>query len=81
MGLILALVIFFSLLIVFFSIQTIVYSNKPDFKSREASQNKWKERFQELEVEYENHRRRTLEREQRISRMLQDEIRKGKNAG
>ena len=56
-------------------------ANKPDFKSREASQNKWKERFQELEVEYENHRRRTLEREQRISRMLQDEIRKGKNAG
>ena len=33
----------------------------------------------DLETEYENHRRRALEREQRISRQLQDEINKYRN--
>lgn len=33
----------------------------------------------DLEIEYENHRRRALEREQRISRQLQDEINKYRN--
>ena len=32
----------------------------------------------ELELEYEDHRRRALEREQKISRQLQDEINKYK---
>ncbi len=32
----------------------------------------------EVEIEYEDHRRRALEREQKISRLLQDEINKGK---
>ena len=32
----------------------------------------------DLEAEYEEHRRRALEREQRISRQLQDEINKYK---
>lgn len=34
----------------------------------------------EVEVEYENHRRRALEREQKISRQLQDEINKYRKA-
>lgn len=34
----------------------------------------------ELEEEYENHRRRALEREQKISRQLQDELNKQKKA-
>ena len=34
----------------------------------------------EVEVEYEDHRRRALEREQRISRQLQDEINKYKKS-
>ena len=34
----------------------------------------------ELEVEYEEHRRRALEREQKISRQYQDEINKNKKA-
>lgn len=37
-----------------------------------------KSNLSELEVEYEDHRRRALEREQRISRQLQDEINKYK---
>jgi len=41
--------------------------------TREAKQN-----LSELEVEYEDHRRRSLEREQKISRQLQDEINKQK---
>ena len=39
-----------------------------------------KSNLSELEVEYEDHRRRALEREQRISRQLQDEINKYKKA-
>lgn len=34
----------------------------------------------EVEIEYENHRRRALEREQKISRQLQDEINKYKKS-
>lgn len=41
--------------------------------TQEAKQN-----LSELEVEYEDHRRRALEREQKISRQLQDEINKHK---
>jgi len=41
--------------------------------TQEAKQN-----LSELEVEYEDHRRRALEREQKISRQLQDEINKQK---
>lgn len=37
-----------------------------------------KRNLTELEVEYEDHRRRALEREQKISRQLQDEINKQK---
>lgn len=37
-----------------------------------------KSKLSDLEVEYENHRRRALEREQKISRQLQDEINKYK---
>ncbi len=43
--------------------------------TQEAKQN-----LSELEVEYEDHRRRALEREQKISRQLQDEINKQKKA-
>lgn len=37
-----------------------------------------KTKLADLEIEYENHRRRALEREQKISRQLQDEINKYK---
>ena len=43
--------------------------------TQEAKQN-----LSELEVEYEDHRRRALEREQKISRQLQDEINKQKKS-
>ncbi len=39
-----------------------------------------KSNLSELEVEYEDHRRRALEREQKISRQLQDEINKHKKS-
>ena len=39
-----------------------------------------KTKLADLEVEYENHRRRALEREQKISRQLQDEINKYKKS-
>ena len=39
-----------------------------------------KTKLSDLEIEYENHRRRALEREQRISRQLQDEINKYKKS-
>ncbi len=39
-----------------------------------------KVRLSELELEYEDHRRRALEREQKISRQLQDEINKYKKS-
>ncbi|WP_419211773.1 tRNA (guanine-N1)-methyltransferase [Maribacter sp. X9] len=43
--------------------------------TQEAKQN-----LSELEIEYEDHRRRALEREQKISRQLQDEINKQKKS-
>lgn len=43
--------------------------------TQEAKQN-----LAELEVEYEDHRRKALEREQKISRKLQDELNKQKKA-
>lgn len=46
---------------------------KSNWLTQEAKSN-----LSELEVEYEDHRRRALEREQRISRQLQDEINKYK---
>lgn len=39
-----------------------------------------KTKLSDLEIEYENHRRRALEREQKISRQLQDEINKYKKS-
>ncbi len=39
-----------------------------------------KTKLADLEIEYENHRRRALEREQKISRQLQDEINKYKKS-
>ncbi len=39
-----------------------------------------KTNLSELEVEYENHRRKALEREQKISRQYQDEINRNKKA-
>jgi len=48
---------------------------KSNFLTQEAKQN-----LSDLETEYENHRRRALEREQRISRQLQDEINKYKKS-
>lgn len=39
-----------------------------------------KSKLSDLETEYENHRRRALEREQKISRQLQDEINKYKKS-
>ena len=39
-----------------------------------------KSNLSELETEYEDHRRRALEREQRISRQLQDEINRYKKS-
>ncbi|WP_299536352.1 tRNA (guanine-N1)-methyltransferase [Ulvibacterium sp.] len=48
---------------------------KSNILTQEAKQN-----LSELETEYEDHRRRALEREQRISRQLQDEINKYKKS-
>jgi hypothetical protein len=39
-----------------------------------------KTKLADLEAEYEEHRRKSLEREQRISRQLQDEINKYKKS-
>jgi sensor domain CHASE-containing protein len=44
---------------------------RSNFLTQEAKAN-----LSDLESEYEDHRRRALEREQRISRQLQDEINK-----
>ena len=48
------------------------------FRSSNTLTQEAKSKLADLEVEYENHRRRALEREQRISRQLQDEINKYK---
>lgn len=59
-----------SLVMLFF----IVKFRQSNYLTQEAKNN-----LAELETEYENHRRRALEREQRISRELQDEINKYRN--
>ncbi len=48
------------------------------FNSSNAITREAKNKFSELEIEYENHRQRSLEREQQIRRKLQDEINKQK---
>ncbi|MBV1888122.1 MAG: tRNA (guanine-N1)-methyltransferase [Urechidicola sp.] len=48
------------------------------FKSSNIITRETKNKFSELEREYENHRQRSLEREQQIRRKLQDEINKQK---
>ncbi|MDG1573159.1 tRNA (guanine-N1)-methyltransferase [Robiginitalea sp. M366] len=48
------------------------------FRSSNTLTQEAKSKLADLELEYENHRRRALEREQRISRQLQDEINKYK---
>lgn len=48
------------------------------FNSSNAITRKAKNKFNELEEEYENHKQRSLEREQQIRRKLQDEINKHK---
>ena len=48
------------------------------FRSSNTLTQEAKSKLADLEVEYENHRRKALEREQRISRQLQDEINKYK---
>ncbi len=48
---------------------------KSNYLTQEA-----KVKLADVEVEYENHRRRALEREQKISRQLQDEINKYKKS-
>lgn len=47
--------------------------NSSNFITKEANN-----KFDELEAEYENHRQRSLEREQQIRRKLQDELNKQK---
>ncbi|PIB27841.1 tRNA (guanine-N1)-methyltransferase [Maribacter sp. 4G9] len=50
------------------------------FRSSNILTQEAKQNLAELEVEYEDHRRRALEREQKISRKLQDELNKQKKA-
>ncbi|NND14887.1 MAG: tRNA (guanine-N1)-methyltransferase [Eudoraea sp.] len=52
----------------------IIKFRQSNYLTQEAKNN-----LADLETEYENHRRRALEREQRISRQLQDEINKYRN--
>ncbi|MEO2053235.1 MAG: tRNA (guanine-N1)-methyltransferase [Allomuricauda sp.] len=65
-------IIFGLLLLLLFFIYRFRNSN---FLTQQA-----KSALAELEEEYENHRRRALEREQKISRQLQDELNKQKKA-
>ncbi len=62
-----SIIIVLSLLLLFF----IFKFNRSNILTQEA-----KTKLSDLESEYEDHRRRALEREQRISRQLQDEINK-----
>ncbi len=48
------------------------------FKSSNSITKQAKQKLQELELEYEDHRRVALEREQKVRRQLQDEINKNK---
>jgi len=50
------------------------------FRSSNILTQEAKTNLAELEIEYEDHRRRALEREQKISRQYQDEINKNKKA-
>tara|TARA_R110002051_G_scaffold254606_1_gene313561 strand:- start:841 stop:1470 length:630 start_codon:yes stop_codon:yes gene_type:complete len=50
------------------------------FRSSNILTQEAKTNLSELEIEYEDHRRRALEREQKISRQYQDEINKNKKA-
>ncbi|WP_116769281.1 tRNA (guanine-N1)-methyltransferase [Maribacter litoralis] len=60
--------------ILFLTLGLFIYKfRNSNILTQEAKQN-----LSELEVEYEDHRRRALEREQKISRQLQDEINKQK---
>ncbi|ASV31946.1 tRNA (guanine-N1)-methyltransferase [Maribacter cobaltidurans] len=60
----------------FILLGTFIYKfRNSNILTQEAKQN-----LAELEVEYEDHRRRALEREQKISRKLQDELNKQKKA-
>ena len=52
----------------------VIKFRQSNYLTQEAKRN-----LTDLETEYENHRRRALEREQRISRQLQDEINKYRN--
>jgi len=52
----------------------VIKFRQSNYLTQEAKRN-----LADLETEYENHRRRALEREQRISRELQDEINKYRN--
>lgn len=52
----------------------VIKYRQSNYLTQEAKSN-----LADLETEYENHRRRALEREQRISRQLQDEINKYRN--
>ena len=52
----------------------VIKFRQSNYLTQEAKRN-----LTDLETEYENHRRRALEREQRISRELQDEINKYRN--
>ena len=52
----------------------VIKFRQSNYLTQEAKRN-----LADLETEYENHRRRALEREQRISRQLQDEINKYRN--
>ena len=52
----------------------VIKYRQSNYLTQEAKNN-----LADLETEYENHRRRALEREQRISRQLQDEINKYRN--
>lgn len=50
------------------------------FRNSNVLTHEAKQNLADLEVEYEDHRRRALEREQKISRQLQDERNKQKNS-
>ena len=67
--------------IIYFSMKSMVESNHPELKEKEIEKNpliqELKQNLKELEDEYEGHRRRTLEREQRLNRLFQEELRKG----
>lgn len=49
------------------------------FKSSNSSTKEAKQKLEEVETEFEDHRRIALEREQKVRRQLQDEINKSKN--